>query len=766
MLAKYTAKAIPNTHSLMAALAPAEQSNKARAVAISWIRSFGGYGGGYHIMEDIIRLTDNYYIVATASTTDEVRVLKQGDSFGVFDRSGDIQPTGLGEQGIYHEGTRFLSLLTFRLGNLRPFLLSSTIKKDNLLFTVNLTNPDVYVDGNVILRRGDLHIFRTKFIWQATCFETLELINYSLSPVELFFTLQFDTDFADIFEVRGIKRRARGRRLADEVEADRVALGYEGLDGVVRRTDIAFFPAPEKLSPFEAQFHRILSPGKQQHFEITYAFAIDKRLPSRRSLSTALEEAQRATDSCKADECLVRTSNPEFNVWLDRSAADLHMMFTDTGCGLYPYAGVPWFSTPFGRDGILTALSFLWINDYVAKGVLQYLAAYQATQIIPEKDATPGKILHEARQGEMAALEEIPFGLYYGSTDATPLFVMLAGAYFGRTGDLEFIKSIWPQINAALEWIDNYGDVDGDGFVESVRQSSRGLVQQGWKDSSDSISHEDGTLPQGPIALCEVQAYVYGAKEAAARLANSLGQFGRASALLNEARSLREKFNESFWCEKLSTYAIALDQDKRPCQVVASNAGHCLFTGIASDEYARRIADTLLSDECFSGWGVRTLSTREVRYNPMSYHNGSVWPHDNAIVAAGLANYGFKEATNRILTGLFDASLSFDLHRLPELFCGFPRREGEGPTHYPAACAPQAWAAASVFSLLQACLGLSIDASRSRVTFAAPQLPPFIEEIHVKNLRVGQGSLDLEIDRDFRGIGVVRRDGDANIMLR
>ncbi len=587
-----------------------------------------------------------------------------------------------------------------------------------------MTNPDVYVDGNVILRRGDLHIFRTKFIWQATCFETLELINYSLSPVELFFTVEFDTDFADIFEVRGIKRKARGRRLADEIEADRVALGYEGLDGVVRRSDIAFFPAPEKLSPFEAHFHRILSPGKQQHFEITYAFAIDRRLPSRRLLSTALEEAQRATDSYKADECLVRTSNPEFNVWLDRSAADLHMMFTDTGYGLYPYAGVPWFSTPFGRDGILTALAFLWINAYVAKGVLNYLAAHQATQIIAEKDATPGKILHEVRHGEMA------------------------------------------QINAALEWIDNYGDVDGDGFVESVRQSSRGLVQQGWKDSSDSISHEDGTLPQGAIALCEVQAYVYGAKEAAARLANSLGQVGRASALLDEAKMLREKFNEVFWCEKLSTYAIALDQDKRPCQVVASNAGHCLFTGIASDEYARRIADTLLSDECFSGWGVRTLSTREVRYNPMSYHNGSVWPHDNAIVAAGLANYGFKEATNRILTGLFDASLSFDLHRLPELFCGFPRREGEGPTHYPAACAPQAWAAASVFLLLQACLGLSIDASRSRVTFAAPLLPPFIEEIQVKNLTVGQGSLDLEIDRDFRGIGVVRRDGDANIMIR
>ena len=717
-------------------------------------------------MQDIIRLTDNYYIVATASTMDEVRVLKQGDSFGVFDRSGDIQPTGLGEQGIYHQGTRFLSLLAFRLGNLRPFLLSSTIKKDNLLFTVNLTNPDVYVDGSVVLRRGDLHIFRTKFIWQATCLETLELINYSLFPVELFFTLQFETDFADIFEVRGIKRNARGRRLPDETDVDRVSLGYEGLDGVVRRSQIEFFPAPETLSASQAQFHRVLSPGKQEHFEITYAFEIDNRRPSRRSLTAALGEAQQSVDLCKVDECLVRTSNPEFNVWLDRSAADLHMMFTDTAHGLYPYAGVPWFSTPFGRDGIITALAFLWINPRIAKGVLGYLAAHQAREVIAEKDATPGKILHEARQGEMAALEEIPFGRYYGSTDATPLFVVLAGAYYDRTGDLEFIKSIWAQITAALEWIDNYGDVDGDGFVESVRQSSRGLVQQGWKDSWDSISHEDGTLPQGPIALCEIQAYAYAAKQAGARLANSLGQVGRASALLDEAGALREKFNEVFWCEPLSTYAVALDHEKRPCRVAASNAGHCLFTGIASDDYARRIAATLLSEECFSGWGVRTLGTKEVRYNPMSYHNGSVWPHDNAIVAAGLANYGLKDATNRILTGLFDASLFFDLHRLPELFCGFPRREGEAPTHYPAACAPQAWAAASVFLLLQACLGLSIDASASRVTFAAPLLPPFLDEVHIKNLRVGQATLNLGIDRMFRGLGVERREGDVDIVMR
>jgi glycogen debranching enzyme len=743
----------------------AAAANGARAATFNWIiriRLVEAIRG----MEDIVCLTDNYYIVAPTSTTDDVRVLKQGDSFGVFDRSGDIQRGGLGEQGIYHEGTRFLSLLSFRLGNLRPFLLSSTLKRDNLLFTVNLTNPDIYMDGTVVLRRGDLHIFRSKFIWQASCFESLELVNYSLSPVEMFFTLQFDADFADIFEVRGMRRNRHGRRLPDATEADCVSLGYQGLDGVIRRSEIKFLPQPETLSASQAQFHRILSPGKREQFEICYAFHIDRRHPGRRSLGTALSEAQQAAHSCRADECLVRSSNSGFNLWLDRSVADLHMMFTETGHGLYPYAGVPWFSTPFGRDGIITALEFLWVNPRVARGVLQYLAAHQAQEIVTEKDATPGKILHEARQGEMAALEEIPFGRYYGSTDATPLFVMLAGAYYDRTGDLGLIRSIWSRIDAALDWIDQYGDIDGDGFVESARQSSRGLVQQGWKDSADSISHEDGTLPRGPIALCEVQAYVYGAKLAGARLAESLDHAGRATALREAAAALRKKFNDLFWCEELSTYAVALDHDKRPCRVVTSNAGHCLFTGIASKEYAGRVARTLLSDDCFSGWGVRTLGAREVRYNPMSYHNGSVWPHDNAIAAAGFAKYGLKEEANRILTALFDASLSFDLHRLPELFCGFPRRDGEEPTRYPAACAPQAWAAASVFLLLQASLGLSIEASASQVTFSAPLLPEFIDEFRISGLKVGQASLDLVADRAFRGIGVERREGDVSLVIR
>jgi len=717
-------------------------------------------------MAEIIRLTDPFYIAAPSSATQESRVLKHGDSFAVFDLYGDIRQTGLGEQGIYHEGTRYLSHLVFRLGTAHPFLLSSTVIRDNLLFTVDLTNPDVYAQGQIALRRGDLHIFREKFIWRAICYEWLRFINYGLAPLEFTFSFQFDADFADLFEVRGVKRERHGTRLATEVEADRLVLSYRGLDDLVRRTEIQFAPMPAQLTASEAQFTTVLDSKKEAFYALTYAFQSDSKRMVPLAREAARDEAQTRLASLRLKECSIRTSNDEFNSWLERSLSDLHMMFTETPYGTYPYAGVPWFSTPFGRDGIITALEVLWLNPSLARGVLHYLAALQATQFIPEKDAEPGKILHETRLGEMAGLQEIPFDRYYGSTDATPLFIMLAGAYYQRSGDLETIRAIWPQIMLALQWIDTYGDIDGDGFVETMRHSPRGLVQQGWKDSWDSVSHRDGTIPEFPLALCEVQGYVYAAKLAGAMLATELGHADKARELSDETQILKQRFNHAFWSDELSTYVIALDGHKRRCEITASNAGHCLFTGIATDEYARRVAETLLSPGSFSGWGIRTLDMAEVRYNPMSYHNGSVWPHDNAIIAAGFARYGLEESVHRIVTGLFNASLFFDLQRLPELFCGFTRREGEGPTRYPVACSPQAWAAGSVFLLLQTCLGLSIQANQSTVCFTTPSLPHFLNEVHIMNLSVGGGAVDLVMDRGFRGIGVERRVGDVNIVLR
>jgi len=599
-------------------------------------------------------------------------------------------------------------------------------------------------------------------------------------PVELDLIIEFDANFADIFEVRGVDRKRRGRRLATEVTPDTVILGYGGLDECNRRTRIVFDPPPCRLTESEAHFQVALKSGDEANYYCAIACEPDGgprgshyktggAAISRTTLSYD-EAAKCAVDALKrarVEEPEFYTSNEQFNDWLNRSIADLHMLRTKTPCGLYPYAGVPWFSTAFGRDGIITALECLWFNPAIARGVLSYLAVKQAQAENAEQDAEPGKILHETRQGEMAALGEVPFGLYYGSIDATPLFVMLAGAYYERTGDLAFARSIWPNVARALTWIDRYGDRDQDGFVEYARRSHHGLVHQGWKDSHDAVFHADGQPAEGPIALCEVQGYVYAAKLAAAGLARGVGDNARAQELVRQAQKLCQHFDETFWCDDLSTFALALDGSKQPCRVRTSNAGHCLFAGIASDERARRVAATLTDKASFSGWGIRTVAAQEARYNPMSYHNGSVWPHDNALIGAGFARFGLKNEAAKVLTALFDASLFFDLHRLPELFCGFARRAGEGPTSYPVACAPQAWAAGAAFLLLQACLGLRVLGLERRLVFSGPVLPEFLKQVTIQNLRIGEACVDVSLTRnkeDVR-IDVLRKQGDLKIVV-
>ncbi len=721
---------------------------------------------------------DPYYILAAAPSADEhSRVLKSGDTFAVFDHYGDVRPVGLHEQGLYQGGTRFLSCFVLGLGRDRPLFLSSTIREDNELLTVDLTNPDMTGAGGAQVPRGSLHLFRIKFLWQGACYERLRIKNYGLIPVEVTVSLHFEADFVDIFEVRGTKRARRGQLLAGKAEGDSAVLAYRGLDDVTRRTRLTFSPRPQSLSANDARFRFCLRPTQEENLEVIVACEVGEtsaalgtmrpQAPALLPLDEALAAAVGSLKNTQCDACVLQSSKQHFNDWINRTVADLHMMVTETGAGPYPYAGVPWFSTPFGRDGIITALECLWVNPPLARGVLAYLASTQATAVNPEQDAEPGKILHETRQGEMAALGEIPFGRYYGSVDATPLFVLLAGAYYERTADRPFLERLWPHVEAALGWIDNYGDLDGDGFVEYARRSSTGLGNQGWKDSFDAIFHADGRLAEGPIALCEVQGYVYAAKHAAAGLAEVLGQPRRAEALRAQARALRDAFERTFWSDELGTYVLALDGEKRPCRVRASNAGHCLYTGIASPERAARVAQALLDADSFSGWGVRTVAAGEARYNPMSYHNGSVWPHDNALIAAGLARYGRKEEVLRIMAGLFDTSLFVDLHRLPELFCGFLRRPGEGPTLYPVACSPQSWAAASVYLLVQACLGLHLSAPGRRLSFCYSTLPPFLKELQVRNLQLGSASLDLLFLRhgDDVGVKVLRRQGDVEITM-
>ena len=709
--------------------------------------------------------TSSFYIQATESIQERwPRTLKNGDLFGLFDALGDVVDPGATPGGLFYRDTRHLSRLEFLIDGQRPLLLSSAVENDNVVLTVDLSNPDIYEGGKVVLPRETLHVRRSKFLWQDSCHERFAIHNFDAHERRCWLTFNFEADFRDLFEIRGTQRARRGG-MATSLTADRLTFHYHGLDGIERVTDIHLSPAPERLSQTQALYALTLKPGEQVAIILTVRCHPTKRAPP--PYSEPYRAARRAAQRASRLGGTVTSSNALANRMLHRAGADLSMLITETPDGPYPYAGTPWFSTPFGRDGLITALQMLWIDPSLAKGVLRYLARTQAQTSDPRADADPGKILHETRACEMANLGEMPFGRYYGSVDSTPLFVLLAARYFLRTGDQETIRALWPNIEAALAWIDRYGDRDGDGFVEYYRESEDGLVNQGWKDSHDSIFHADGRLATGPIALCEVQAYVYAAKEGAALMARMLGDHARADELGEAAYELRRRFERDFWCEELGVYALALDGDKKPCRVRTSNAGQVLFCGIASPDHAARLTESLMTPEMFSGWGVRTVAADAPRFNPMSYHNGSVWPHDNALIALGLGRYGFKQAAAAIFGGLFGASGHMDLMRFPELFCGFPRRRGIAPTLYPVACQPQAWAGATPFALLEACLGIVCDHARREIRFHNPFLPHFLEEIRIRNLNLESGCVDLRLRRNGEGteVAILAQRGDISIRI-
>ena len=707
-----------------------------------------------------------FYIPMTGPAARPRRSLKHDDTFIVLDCHGDIGASAGGPDGLFNSDTRYLARLELRLDEVQPLLLGSNLRDDNSGLTVDLTNPDVYRQGRIILRKDMLHIVRTIFLWRGAAYQRIGVQNHSEEQASFDLTLLFDNDFADLFEVRGEHRPRRGIASAKLVGPSDVVLEYRGLDDRIRVTAIQFDPRPTRLAVNAATYHLELAP--QQCCSLFVIASCNKPVTSKpvpffRSLLAHRREMRESTRGTTS----IETSNNIFNEVLCRSMADLNILMTDTPQGRYPYAGIPWYSTTFGRDGIITALQMLWIDPRVARGVLKRLALHQARTFDPLADAEPGKILHEMRGGEMAALREVPFAQYYGSVDATPLFVLLAGLYVERTGDDETLVELWPSIEAALAWIDGPGDPDRDGFVEYRRASEQGLANQGWKDSYDAIFHRDGKLAEGHIALAEVQGYVFAGKRLAALCARRMGLAEKAQQLEAAAHRLAERFEEAFWCDHLGTYALALDGAKQPCRVRTSNAGQLLFTGIAREDRARKVAADLMQPHFFTGWGIRTVARGEARYNPMSYHNGSIWPHDNALIALGLARYALKHSVEAVFKALFDAATYMDLRRLPELFCGFRREKGRGPTLYPVACAPQAWASATPFTLLEAALGLEFDAGRGEIRLRNPRLPAFLNEVILRELRLGSSSVDLCIRRHGEDVSleVIHTQGRVQVSL-
>jgi glycogen debranching enzyme len=668
--------------------------------------------------------------------------LKDANMFLLADALGDIHGS---DDGLFANDTRILSRLELQVAGRQPSLLGAAINQENILFTAHLTNRPLPAPGEQSIPQGVIHIERSRFLHGARVYERITLTNYSEFDARIPVAFAYAADFADIFEVQGQVRKRRGECLATRVDDQGVTLTYRGLDDVLRGATLRFSMRPTSLSASEASFDIHLPRGATTELNIEIGEEAGE-VPGSTRFAAALSRETNAVHERLAQSSAISTSGRLFNHWIERSHADLALLTTPLPTGPYPYAGIPWFATQFGRDAIVTSLQTLWLNPALAAGVLRFLASTQSTEQSSFRDSEPGKIMHETRRGEMAALHEVPFGKYYGGVDTTPLFVMLAGAYEERTGDRSLVNEIWDTLLAATAWIEFRLDKSPTGFLDYARGEKTGLANQAWKDSHDSIFHADGRFPKGPVAVVEVQGYAYGALKAMSELARCRGDEVRGRAWMERARRLCQAIEDRFWVPEMSYYAIALDGDGEPCKVYASNAGHLLYCGVPSEERARAVCAHLLSSRSCSGWGIRTLAEGEPRYNPMSYHNGSIWPHDTAICTAGMARYMGRLEVIQLVSDMFEAASHFSM-RVPELYCGFPRIAGQGPAPYPVACLPQAWAAGSVFMLLQASLGLRIVGSEHEVHAVRPTLPIGIESLTISELRVRDAQLDLEFHR-------------------
>ncbi|MBI2202862.1 MAG: amylo-alpha-1,6-glucosidase [Candidatus Rokubacteria bacterium] len=698
---------------------------------------------------------------AKVRETRESVVLKEASVFLVTTEAGDVPPGDAHAFGLYFHDCRYLDGWTLSVNGTEPIALSGASRR-SFETTHHATNADLPgVRGGRPVARNTIALERRRTIRGDALHETLTVRNFGRSRAGLDLGMRFDARFDDMFVVKGFVDGPRGRRRPVRIVGDaRIEFVYDGVDGLARTTAISFAPPPERLERSHAVFHLELAPGERREIGVTIAVIegratdADRRGADPATTRDALTHWHRRAE----DIWLRRTagglaSNPLFDRVLRRALLDLRLLRSRLDGLDYYAAGVPWFATLFGRDAAPVALQTLPYGSATARQTLALLARHQATAIDHYRDAASGKILHEFRTGELARVDEIPQSpAYYGSVDATMLFLILVAQYVAWSGDLDFARELRPNVDAALGWMDGLADSDGDGYVDYAGRFGDGLVNQGWKDSGNAIVNADGSLAEPPIALAEVQAYAFRARREMAALFRRLGDATAARQQDERAAALRARFEGDYWDDDLDCYVLARQRGGRAAAVVTSNTGQVLWTGIGGEARARHVAERLLAPDMFSGWGIRTLSSQAVAYNPMSYHLGSVWPHDNAIIVAGFRRYGLDDQALRVFDAIFDAASHFRAFRLPELYCGYERRESEDrPVRYPVACSPQAWAAGALPHALASLLGLRADGARRRLTIVRPRLPEWLAWLTPEHVRVGQATVDLRFARSGSG---------------
>jgi glycogen debranching enzyme len=705
-----------------------------------------------------------------AEAREELLVLKDREIFLCTRMDGDIAVAQVSGEGFYANDTRHLSELRLEVGDARPVALSHSASEDRAV--LDATNATLRSRSRPPVPQLSLSITRELLIASGRLYLVVRVRNFLREPVRTGVSLAVSSDFADMFEVRGFPlRKARGHALAPRRTERGLTFAYLGEDEVFRETVVELDPSPGRLELADggasASWELSLEPHGAVEILATAEPSIGGRRRPRRRLATAAEMLSVVEARWRARCTTIESDNDRFDDLLSTSSRDLRALIMPAADGQILAAGIPWYVAPFGRDALVSSGEALILNPDLLRDALAVLAKLQATEDDPWRDAEPGKILHELRAGELAGAGLIPHTPYYGTVDATPLFLMRAAEYYSWTGDLETLRMLRPAMDRALRWIDESGDQDGDGFIEYERRSAAGLRNQGWKDSEDSIVHADGSLAEGPIALVEAQGYVYAAKQTIADVYDALELPDVARRLRSEADALRVAFNEAYWNAGEGTFALALDGRKRQVASVTSNPGHCLHCGIIDAEKAGAVAERLLADDMFSGWGVRTLSSRNPAYNPMSYHNGSVWPHDNAIIAAGLKRYGHQAAVQRIASCLFEVAVEALDSRLPELYCGFDRAERGAVVAYPVACIPQAWAAAAPFLILQSMLGLQPDAPARALTIERPALPDWLGSLRLEGLRIGEATVTLSFQRggEATSFTLAEQSGELNVTM-